>query len=402
MTAASSPVGRSQLRVLLVDDDAMVLAMNRLWLERMGVRAVETALNGNEALDVLGGMAEPPDVIISDLNMPRMDGVELLRHVAERRVGAGVIISSGEEPRLLASVHQLALHHGLTVLGAMPKPLTYESLVKLLNDFAGVQSAPVPLAVARITEDEFDAGIAGDALTLLYQPKVLRADSRVVGVEALARWNHPERGLLGAAAFVPVAEETGRTGALTAAVLRQATAECGRWRAAGLDLPVSVNVSADDLGDVTLPDFASTCVADAGLFSSAVTLEVTESRIMKNLKATMETLSRLRLKGFGLSIDDFGTGYASLEQLKRAPFTEVKVDRAFVHGASTDSTSRAILESSIALGKKLKMRVVAEGAETEADWDLLGALECDVVQGYFVARPMAGKALPDWLSTLRL
>ncbi len=391
-----APPRRSQLRVLLVDDEQMVLMMNRQWLKTMGVTNIETALNGRDALELLSTMPEPPDVIISDLNMPGMDGVELLRHVAERRVGAGVIISSGEEPRMLTLVHELALSHGLRVLSVMPKPLTYESVVKLLNDFSAENSAPARQAVERITEAEFDAGLATGGLSLVYQPKVKVSDGKIVGAEALARWNHPERGTLGPDTFVSMAEETGRIGALTNAVIRMAIAECSRWKAAGLNCPVSVNVTADDLEDVTLPDTVAACVKDAQLFPHHVTFEVTESRIMKNLTSTMETLGRLRLKGFGLSVDDFGTGYASLEKLKRAPFSEVKVDRAFVRGAATDATSRAILESSIALGKKLKMRVVAEGAETDEDMALLATLECEVVQGYHVARPMVGTSFPEW------
>ena len=127
-------------------------------------------------------------------------------------------------------------------------------------------------------------------------------------------------------------------------------------------------------------------------------LEVTESRLMRNMRASLEILTRLRMKGLGLSIDDFGTGHSSLAQLRDLPFNQLKIDRGFVHGAWADHTTRAIYTPSLAMGKQLGMEVVAEGAEDRADWDFLCATGCDVAQGYFIAKPMPGGALPGWIA----
>jgi EAL domain-containing protein (putative c-di-GMP-specific phosphodiesterase class I) len=146
-----------------------------------------------------------------------------------------------------------------------------------------------------------------------------------------------------------------------------------------------------------LPEFVVATAKSTGLDPSKLTLEITESHLMGDFKESLETLARLRLKGVWLSIDDFGTGYSSMEQLKRVPFNEVKIDRCFVTGAAHDVETRAILESSIELGQRLGLVVVAEGVESREDWDLLESLGCDVAQGYFISRPLEADALPDWV-----
>ena len=154
------------------------------------------------------------------------------------------------------------------------------------------------------------------------------------------------------------------------------------------------------MGCVAYFDFPERVVrmaAAEGIAPDRLTLEVTETRVMRDLRSALEVLMRLRLRGIGLSIDDFGTGYSSLQQLQRVPFTEVKVDRAFVHGAARDPSATAILESSVQLGKKLGLRIVAEGVEDRTDWDKVATLDCDLVQGYHVARPMPGGEIPGWV-----
>jgi EAL domain-containing protein (putative c-di-GMP-specific phosphodiesterase class I) len=239
-----------------------------------------------------------------------------------------------------------------------------------------------------ITLGELQVGLDGEELQLFYQPKVNVGSGTVAGVEALARWEHPERGLLGPAAFIPVAEEHGLIDALTRAVFRKAVRMAGVWQAGDISLHVSVNVSVNSFLRQEFSEYLINVARDAGVEPSTLILEVTESQVMTDSKGCLEQMMHLRMKRFGLSIDDFGTGHSSLAQLKRIPFTELKVDRAFVFGASQNSSARAILESSVNLGKKLKMSVVAEGAESREDWDLVEQVGCDFVQGYYVSRPM--------------
>jgi len=227
------------------------------------------------------------------------------------------------------------------------------------------------------------------------------AERVMVGVESLVRWQDPERGLMGPGALIPVAEESGLINDLTNAIFKAAMAQSGAWLAEGLDFKVSVNVSVENLDQFDFPDFVVDTAAREGVSPSSVILEVTESRIMADVLKPLEILTRLRMKGFGLSIDDYGTGASSMQQLRRIPFTELKIDREFVAGAPVDDEARAMLVSSVGLGKDLGLTTVAEGVETQEEWDLVAALGDDVVQGYFVAKPMSGEAIAGWIEDYR-
>jgi EAL domain-containing protein (putative c-di-GMP-specific phosphodiesterase class I) len=220
----------------------------------------------------------------------------------------------------------------------------------------------------------------------------------VVAVEALARWHHPAHGSVGPDEFIPLAEKHGLIRELTAQILDQTLAACGRWRSAGEDLCVSVNVSASVLND---PDLVRLVVETLGrheVASSRLTLEVTESSVMTNPARAISVLHELRNLGIRLSVDDFGTGYSSLSYLKQLPVHEVKVDRAFVGGLGHGADDLAIVRAIVDLGHHLGLQVVAEGAEDAATWDLLRAIGCDLVQGWYLARPMPPDDLLPWLA----
>ncbi len=202
--------------------------------------------------------------------------------------------------------------------------------------------------------------------------------------------------------FIGIAEAHGLIGDLTRAVLIAALAQAKGWRDAGLMLRVSVNVSTEDLAGLDFPDLVTGYAADAGVPTTSVVLEVTESRLMAKLVTGLDVLNRLRLKRFRLSIDDFGTGHSSLAQLRDMPFDELKVDRGFVHGAATDARLRAIYGASLGMGKELGMTIVAEGVEDRADWAFLRRTGCDLAQGYFIAKPMGAAELIGWLADWKL
>ena len=169
----------------------------------------------------------------------------------------------------------------------------------------------------------------------------------------------------------------------------------------GIEINIAINISVDVLNDLSWPDIIARQIKDAKLQPSLITFEITESRLMEHISVALDILSRLSLKRFNLSIDDFGTGYSSMEQLQRIPFSELKIDRAFVNGANKDTSARAILESSILLANKLGMKVVAEGVENQEDWDLLKSLNADEVQGYFISRPIPFEQFVIWLKKWR-
>jgi EAL domain-containing protein (putative c-di-GMP-specific phosphodiesterase class I) len=183
---------------------------------------------------------------------------------------------------------------------------------------------------------------------------------------------------------------------LTWLILHSAAESCRSWRAAGLDVNVSVNLSAVTLNDVSFADRAFRLVSEAGLEARHLIFEITESAAARELGKALESLSRLRMKGFGLSIDDYGTGYSSMQRLSRVPFTELKIDQSFVKDAPTLASSRAMVESSLQLARKLGIAAVAEGVETAREWELLQSLGCPVAQGYYIAKPMDAAEFFEW------
>ncbi len=384
------------LRVLLVDDDEFVLDFVEDMLHGLGVKSVSRSLDGNAALAAVDGAIRPLQLLICDLNMPGMDGIEFLRHLADRGFEGGVILSSGSDKRVIKTVESLVQAHKLRFLGTLQKPVEEAALLTALINFTGLEPKANYGPIQELSPEEIRAGLDAGQMETFFQPKVTVADRRVVGAECLVRWRHPERGLIQPAAFISVAEEHGLIDDLTMAVFHKAMGHLKEWTRLGHDMKVSVNVSMDNLDRLDLPEVFADIVRQAGVETGRVILEMTESRLMSNIVTSLEIITRLRLKGFDLSIDDFGTGYSSMEKLKQLPFTELKVDRSFVCGATRDSVARAILESSVQMGHALGMSVVAEGAETQEDWDLLVAVGCDEVQGYFVARPMPAEDFIAW------
>ena len=234
-------------------------------------------------------------------------------------------------------------------------------------------------------------------LVLHYQPKAALATGEIVGVEALARWYHPVRGLVPTDVFVPLAEQTGLMRPLTDHVVRVAVSQIAAWRAAGIMITVAINISVRDLHD---PQFAvllrETCERE-GVPPTALQLEITEGTLIDDPTRTEDVLRELAAFGVALSLDDFGTGYSSLRHLKRLPVKEIKIDRSFVQRLHIDADDAAIVRSIIDLGEALGLRVVAEGVETLETWHRLAAMGCDEAQGWYLARPMAAANATAWL-----
>ena len=225
-------------------------------------------------------------------------------------------------------------------------------------------------------------------LVLRYQPKAELGAGRIVAVEALVRWQHPEHGLLGPDQFIPQAEATGLVRELTLYVLDRALAQLRCWRDEGIDIRVAVNLSARDLYDLTLPETAAQMLAEHGVPASSLELEITESVIVADPMRARAILSRLSEMGVSLAIDDYGTGYSSLGYLKRLPIHQMKIDRSFVMQMADDRNDAAIVRSTVELARNLGLQVVAEGVETAAAWSHLQALGCDFAQGYYLSRPV--------------
>jgi len=385
------------IKLLVVDDDYIMHRITTVMLNDLGISGVLNAMSGPAALEMLQGNGGNVDVVICDLNMPEMDGVEFIRHLAKRNYTGSLILASGEDVRILKTVEKLAIEHDLHVLGVLEKPVTPAKLSELLDSLDQIRQEGTMMMIDPFSLADLQQAISCDQLDTYFQPKVDIASGRVVGVEALVRWNHPAKGLIKPNAFISMAEDHGLIGELTDVVCNRALNYAQQLKSMGHDLNVAINISVDSLTNLEWPDRISELLERSGLDPSSISFEITESRLMEHLSVALDILSRLSLKRFNLSIDDFGTGYSSMEQLQRIPFAEFKIDRAFVHGAAGEASARAILESSVLLAKKLDMKVVAEGVEDQQDWDLVAEVGCDQVQGYFVSRPLPFRHLVKWL-----
>lgn len=400
MSAAAPAPARRLPSILLVDDDPFMLGMQLRMLRSMGYPMIGAAGGAEAALVVLLNNPQAVDVVVCDLNMPGMDGIAFLQRLNAKAFRGNIILLSGEGVRIMHTVQKLLAGGQLVILGALEKPAGRAALRALLDCWkppVGQATAPAGEPAQSFTNADLHAANRERQWVLHYQPKVDLRTGVLAGVEALVRWRHPQHGLIYPDRFIGRAEDCGAVDGLTEWVLQEALEQVGRWRNQDLAIHMAVNVSMENL---RAPDFAqrlATRVRHACSAPQDLTLEVTESRLMSPGPVPLETLVRLRMQRFGLSIDDFGTGHSSLAQLRDVPFTELKIDRGFVHGARHNQIIRPMLEGSIGIAKRLGMQAVAEGVETEEDWQLLREIGCDLAQGWFIGRPMTQDKLHPWL-----
>ena len=338
------------------------------------------------------------DVLMIDLVMPEMDGIEIIRYLSSINSKAQIILISGFDSGVLQSAHLLASEHSLNVVGTLQKPFRFKELNSLFQSL----NIPEKREACHLCDDSFtitelNNALLNNELIVYYQPKINTHNVLQSTVEALVRWQHPRLGLILPDRFLPLAEESGLVDELTWIVLRQVVRQCKQWMLEGVNIQVSVNMSANTLKDLSLPDKLEKLLSKHGLFTSQLVLEITETALMDELITSLDILTRLRVKGIELSIDDFGTGYSSMVQLHRVPFSEIKIDRSFVSVMEHDDEAKAIVETIIMLGHKLNMKTVAEGVETADCQAQLIELGCDELQGYAFSKPVPGDQILDWL-----
>ena len=390
----------ADLHVLLVEDHAFQRAVLLKLLGTLGLRDVETAADGGAALALLQTSPGGFDVIITDMDMPGMDGMEFLRHVGQAAWPLSVVVASAAQDSVLASIERMGLAYGVHVIGVLRKPVTLESLGQVLrrheDTTARVVAASAPCHVHAL--DEVLHGLRHGQFEPHFQPKVELATGRLRGLEALARWRRPGERILAPAAFLPALEaEPAHMEELTWQMLLKSAIACAGWRASGLETCVSVNLHARELGDVEFVPRLLAMVRDHGLRPWNLMIEITESgTLQRDCGAAMENVARLHMRGFGLSCDDFGTGYATMEQLARIPFTELKIDQGFVRNAHDGDTALIILRSALQMAHRLKMVSVGEGVQTQQEWDLLLELGCELAQGHFIAPAMQAANVVRW------
>ncbi|MDP3517690.1 MAG: EAL domain-containing response regulator [Pseudohongiella sp.] len=383
----------NRFRILVIDDDPFFLKILRRQLKNLGYEDVDTSTHAHQALTTLQDEPLSFKVILCDLNMPGMDGIEFIRHLLSTGFDGGLVLISGQDARILDSAEALAKAHNLNFLGAVRKPVMPAVLAEVLQ--RTIRKSPKGFrkpATRTYSVSEFLTALDRRELINHYQPQVCVKTGDFVGVEALVRWLHPQDGMIFPDQFISLAEEFKLIDRLTDHVLLQ-----GLGFIAGKEnLSLSVNLSMDSLNNLDYPEYVMQAVSNANVLPMQLILEVTESRLMKDRLSSLDNLTRLRLKEIGLSIDDFGTGHSSLAQLRDIPFNELKIDRGFTHGVASNPALQAIFEASLSMAKQLGIKCVAEGVEDEDDWRYLRGSGCDLAQGYFIARPMSAENLPIW------
>lgn len=363
------------------------------------------------------------DIVLLDLKMPDMDGVQVIRALAQINKNCSLLIMSGCDEGVLHSSQQLAKEYGLNIISYLTKPIKFSYLINILGNIKEKNNQNTSITPGTSTEDhasdryqlsrnipvknaidfkptlvELEEAIKQHHLVLYYQPQISLAQKKTTGVEALVRWHHPEYGVVFPDQFIPLAEQSGVIEQLTERVINLAIAQLKLWNEQALDLKISINISAQNIMSFTLPDQLTRLVNENEVDPAMLMLEITESALMTELTTSLNILTRLRLKGFHLSIDDFGTGYSSLSQLHRVPFTELKIDQTFVGDMLKSAESKAIVDTCIMLGHSLNMTVIAEGVEDQKTLNMLQKMGCDKAQGYVIAKPLPITQFEKWLN----
>jgi EAL domain-containing protein (putative c-di-GMP-specific phosphodiesterase class I) len=382
--------------VLIIDDDPILRAISQSYFAALGTKSIFVASNGLKALQIICDQAGEIDFILCDLNMPELDGVEFLRHLKEQNYQGSIGIVSGEDMSVIETAGRLAKTYELNIAGMVQKPLCKPAFDELIAKAAKCIEEVTASSRHEATPEELATAIEADQIVPYYQPKIAVTDGRICGVEALARWEHPETGLVAPDLFIPCAEESGLIAPLTQIMINQTVADAARWQTMGIDIHLAINITPHLLESREFPDKLASTVIKAGLQPSKFTFEITERTALQNSPLAMEVVARMRLKGFDISIDDFGTGMANLEQLRDFPYSELKIDRSFVQGATDDRFARACLKASAVFARELDMRLVAEGVSNQAEWDMAVEAAVDEVQGFLIARPMPASEFEAW------
>lgn len=391
----SGPFDIANLSVLVVDDDPTMTTVIDLLLRSLSIARTETLNEGAAALEHLTTRAA--DLLICDLNMPGMDGVQLMNRIASLERRPAIILLSGEDPRILDSSRQFAEAKRLVVLGVLRKPVARESLMELLCRYRPeLGHRDHEQRQANLDANDLINGLSGGALHLAYQPKVDLRSGVLVGVESLLRWDDPLRGSVNPADVVSAAERHGLIDELTLAILARAARDRSIATNQGLTTNFAINLSLRNLKEVSIVERMHGVVTNTNNEPSDFTLEITETHLIDDVAGVLEALIRLRLLGFKISLDDYGTGASTMQMLSRLPSTELKIDRSFVAAAPNSRQGRAFLKSAIELGLHMGQSVVAEGIETEGERALALELGCQFGQGFLFARPLAFDALLAW------
>ncbi|RTZ17524.1 EAL domain-containing protein [Vibrio aquaticus] len=372
------------MKVVLIDDNPIELHVLEMRLTKLGICKVVAFSSPKEAYSYIS--ANHVDLIIFDLEMPQEDGLAVLSHLHSIQFGQPICILSGMNREIIDLAEKVGLMFGLNMVSCYSKPLEQDQLENIVWQSRQIKQAAKqkPRKTTLYPLEEITQGLQEKQFCNHYQPQYCFKAGRLIGVEALVRWNHPQDGLMFPDSFISQLEESEHTFDLLKAVVDNVIHDAQHLPD---HVSISINVSADDLSNHN--DFSSLLsqFAQSDIKPERINFEITEMRVYKLTPEMLRNIARLRMSGFGLSIDDFGVGHSGLSNLVSLPFTELKIDRQFVNNYLINSKHRHAIELSVQLAKKLNMKVVAEGVENKDEFNAMQAIGVDICQGYFTGRP---------------
>ena len=388
----------AHLHFLLAEGDPVTRKSLCEVLGQLGASHITEVPDGHTALRCFQDSFAPAvNVAVIDIGLAGMDGLELIRSLAAMHCRAGVIIIGALQNNLLFSIETMAQAYGLELLGTLAKPVNAQALLELVRHY----QPPAPRSSRpdgpTFTFGQVGVGLQARQFEPYFQPKIALDTGHVKGLEVYARWIHPEHGVLGPDAFIDALEENNRIDFLDWCMIEKSVQYCRSFQDQGLPVEVSINVAPETLAHPAFIQQISACVERHRVAPMYLTFEMPESSVLTHDPSFLERLVRLRMIGYGLAIDDYGTGRSNLQLLARVPFTELKIDRSFVDGASRRRALGTVLSSCLGLAKSLDRESCAVGVETKQDWDFLLGLGCTYAQGYHIARPMQADAFAGWL-----
>ncbi|MFC3150039.1 EAL domain-containing protein [Litoribrevibacter euphylliae] len=387
------------LSILIVEDSDAQRKHLAQQCQDMGCKFVAEAENGRVALELIENSDNHFDILVCDLEMPDIDGIELINLLGNRITELALIIVSAREKSLISSVELMASKQGIWVLGSVQKPLSYNKLKQLMKHYLTYKNEQGevvrPARKPKLSVEEVKQALDLKLLELHYQPKINMKDHSLAGVECLVRIKKDDQ-VIFPDQFISVCEEHNLIDDLSYRVVAQAVLQKLKWNGLGLKTQWSINLSAVSFENETFCEALMEVIKSMQGAASQLIFEVTETAVIKDMGKALGVLNRLRLAGCGLSLDDYGTGYSSIQQLSQIPFTELKMDRSLIDGISSKPHLQVIFASSLAMCNQLGLKMVAEGIESKEDWEYLKRRGCHMGQGYYYAPPMPEKAFLEW------
>ena len=364
-------------RIAIIDDDEEIVKIFERVARMAGFEPYATT-NPHDFLSYVETFK--PTHITLDLQMPELDGVEILRRLAALHNQSKIFFISGFDPKVIDIASKLGREQGLNIVEKISKPISVKDLKALLLKHKNEEDLSKDYYLSVLERREF---------FLVFQPKLDVKTNQIDSYEALLRWRHPSKGIIGPIDFIPILEKLELFRELSDYTFEEACDAINRFKEAGFDsIKIAVNVSAGDLNDLELANRLQKICKSRKVNPKNIILEITETVAMKDPVHAMDNLTRIRLQEVGLSLDDFGTGFSSLAMLRNMPFNELKIDKMFIDELKESRADQEIIKAVVSIGKAFDMKVVAEGCECANTLALLSKLGCDIIQGYFIAKPM--------------